>query len=299
MTTGIITNIQHFSIQDGPGIRTTVFFKGCPLRCRWCANPETQNFAPEYGWRQSTCLHCSACAALGCRFKDESLQWDPSRKPNADDTEACCPTAALHVIGREMDTAEVLKEVLKDRPVYETSGGGITLSGGEPLAQPAFAAALLAAAGAAGLHRAVETTLYAPWTKVHAVVSQVDYLFTDIKTLDDAVHRRETGVSNTRILANLKRVRAAFPDLPICIRTPVVPGVNDNAAQLNAIAEWTEALGADYELLKYHRLGLSKYQALKRPYPMGGVELSQARFEALKAQIQLPSQNQKRSETYV
>jgi pyruvate formate lyase activating enzyme len=299
MTTGIITNIQHFSIQDGPGIRTTVFFKGCPLRCRWCANPETQKFLPEYGWRQSTCLHCGACAELGCRFKDGSLQWDPSQKPNADDAEACCPTAALHVIGREMGTGEVLKEVLKDRPVYEASGGGITLSGGEPLAQPSFATSLLAAAGAADLHRAIETTLYAPWTKVREVVAQVDYLFTDIKTLDDTVHRRETGVSNHRILANLKRVRANFPELPICIRTPVVPGVNDNAEQLKAIAEWTEALGADYELLKYHRLGLSKYQVLKRPYPMGDAELSQARFEALKAQIQLPSQNQKRSENYV
>jgi pyruvate formate lyase activating enzyme len=285
MATGIITNIQHFSIQDGPGIRTTVFFKGCPLRCRWCSNPETQNSAPELGWRESTCLHCGACASLGCHFEGDLLQWDRRKKPFENDVEACCPTAALHVIGREMTSDEVLAEVLKDRPVYETSGGGITLSGGEPLAQPAFAASLLDSAGAAGLHRAVETTLYAPWSKVREVIAQVDYLFTDIKTLDDSIHLQETGVSNRRILANLKRVRAAFPDLPICIRTPVIPGVNDNIEDLSAIAKWADTLGADYELLKYHRLGLSKYQALKRPYPMGSAELSQDRFDALKKQI--------------
>lgn len=299
MTTGIITNIQHFSLQDGPGIRTTVFFKGCPLRCRWCANPETQSRAPQWGWRQNTCLHCGACASLGCRFKDGVLTWDPSLLRDREAVEACCPTASLHVIGREMSTNEVMAEVLKDRPVYEASGGGITLSGGEPLAQPAFAASLLTAAGAAGLHRAVETTLYASWPEVRKVAAQVDYLFTDIKTLDDSVHRRETGASNRQILANLKRVRAAFPALSICVRTPVIPGVNDNIEDLSAIAKWTEALGADYELLKYHRLGLSKYQALKRPYPMGDAVLSQDRFDALKAQIERSFHHQERKANHV
>ncbi|MBR4760790.1 MAG: glycyl-radical enzyme activating protein [Lachnospiraceae bacterium] len=286
MSIGIVFNIQHFSVHDGHGIRTVVFLKGCPLRCKWCANPESQKAYPEMGWTKKECIGCGGCIkelkVLACCFEQERLIWNADVLKLPDFADDICPSGALHVIGKCMSADEVLAEVEKDQKFYENSEGGLTLSGGEPMMQDAFAGELLAKAKSRHMRTSMETCGFAPTDTAVRLCRHLDELIMDIKLLDPDRHKKWTGADNGMILRNIHAIREAYPDLPILVRTPVIPGVNDNEDELINIARLAKKLNAGYEILKYHRLGVSKYESLNREYPMGSIELSAERFEQLK-----------------
>lgn len=271
---GLVFNIQRFSLHDGEGIRTVVFLKGCPLACRWCANPEGQAYDPELLFSRDRCIAPSGCRRCLPACKPAAIKLDADGRVDLDRVRcdscgACalpCPAAAFEIAGRWFTVEEVLRVVEEDSAFYVRSSGGLTLSGGEPLAQPAFAIGLLAAAHTRGLDTAIETSGLCRWADLAAALAVTDRLFYDIKCIDDARHREWTGVSNLRILENFRRVRAEFPAVPVVVRTPVVPGFNDSAAALTAIAEFVAGAGGATaeERLPYHRLGEPKYLRLGR-----------------------------------
>lgn len=285
--TGIIFNIQKFSVHDGPGIRTLVFFKGCPLRCRWCCNPESQRSEPEPGYHPEKCFGCGRCVAR-CSKGALSLGEDRALRIRREvcrgdcpDCAKVCPDKALTVYGKPYTVAEVMAVVEQDALFYTRSGGGLSVSGGEPLMQPAFLLALLKEAGRRRINTALESCACVPEAVFLSVMPHVDYLMVDVKHMDEAAHRELTGASNRLVLSNIQAVRRAFPELPLTIRTPIVPGCNDTEANVTATAEFARSLGAAYELLPYHRMGKSKYDSLGREYPLGAAELSDERFAAL------------------
>lgn len=263
---GTITDIQRFSVHDGPGIRTTVFLKGCNLRCGWCHNPETILPGPQLQVYPDRCIGCGACVAAcprGCHTAiDRRKQFDRRLCTACGTCARTCYAEALKLIGRRATAQEVLAEVLEDRAFYVNSGGGVTLSGGEPLCQREFAIEILKLCKAAGVHTAIETNLAWPWDHVEPVLSHLDLLMADIKTMDAALHADWTGQSNERTLDNIRRL--AGRDLPLIVRTPVIPGVNDTEKEIGAIADFIADLPnlRYYELLPYHPLGLGKYESL-------------------------------------
>ena len=287
--TGVIFNIQKFSIHDGPGIRTLVFFKGCPLSCLWCCNPESQSSVPEIGYHAEKCFGCGRCVARcdkGVLRIKEDRTLDITRGLCTGECPSCvkfCPDKALTFYGERKTVAEVLKIVEQDALFYTRSGGGLTVSGGEPLMQPAFLLALLKEARRRRIHTAMESCAFASESVFLSALPLLDYLLIDVKHMDSHAHERLTGVPNERILANIRAARDAFPNLPLRLRTPVIPGCNDSEACLGDIRRFARSLGAEHELLPYHRMGQSKYASLGRPFPMGDAMLSDARFEALKS----------------
>lgn len=285
---GTVFNIQHYSLHDGPGIRTVVFLKGCPLQCRWCANPESQRPEPELAWNRTECIGCGQCVrkwkAEHFRFEGEKgLCWDTDAGLDEKQLAVTCPSKALHLIGERKSVDEVLDVVAKDSLFYDHSQGGMTLSGGEPLSQPEFVTALLKEAKRRRIHCAMETSGYAAWDVFRKAAEGLDYLLMDIKCMDDSIHKEYTGVSNARILENFKKLRTEYPDLPVCVRTPVIPGVNDTEEEIKAIHDFLVPFSnVRYELLKYHRLGEPKYESLHREYPLGKRELAEECMDRLK-----------------
>lgn len=277
---GIVANIQHFSVHDGPGIRTLVFLKGCPLRCRWCGNPETQDFRPELGVGEQTCRPgCSACRdacpahaltrdASGRIVPDRALCRDcPPLREGRPPCAAACVAGPLRVYGRRRAVGEILDEVERDVAFYRHDEGGMTLSGGEALAQPEFALALLREARERCIHTALETCGHAPPEILLEACSLLDCLLFDVKIRDEARHERATGVSCSRILENLRLARDGFPELCLWVRTPVIPGVNATEADIRAIGEFLRDLGdVRWELLPYHACGTAKYASLGRTW---------------------------------
>ena len=291
--TGIIFNIQHFSIHDGPGIRTVVFLKGCPLRCGWCANPESQNPDPEIAWTREECIGCRSCVnclkELQCEFiEKEGVFWDNQVRPDenlAARVKRICPSEALHIIGERKSVEEILEQVEKDKTFYKTSGGGLTVSGGEPLMQAEFTAELLKEAKKKTISTCIETSGQASWERFQLVLKELDYLIMDIKCFSSERHKEHTGIGNELILENMQKIRETFPNLPVLVRTPVIPGFNDTEEEILKIAEFVNQLNCEYELLKYHRLGLPKYDSLHREYPMGDVELDDEKFKKIKMRV--------------
>jgi pyruvate formate lyase activating enzyme len=259
---GWIFDLQRFSIHDGPGIRTTVFLKGCPLRCRWCHNPEGVSPRPQLSFMPDRCIGCGRCLKVcpqGAHQVAEGRHWLLREKCLV--CGACaaeCHAKALEIVGRQVTVREVLDEVLRDRPVYETSHGGMTLSGGEPTMQIEFAEALLREAKGQGLHTCIETSGASEWERLERLRPWVDLWLFDWKETDPARHRELTGVSNERIAGNLRRLDGA--GAAIVLRCPIVPGLNDRDDHFAGIArlagELRHVLGV--ELTPYHRLGEGK-----------------------------------------
>ena len=268
MQTGLVFNIQKYSVQDGPGIRTTVFLKGCPLCCSWCHNPEGISPRREAIVRETRCIVCGECRKV-CAFA-ATLTGHGPLPTRVQDCTLCgecveaCPTGARQMVGREMTVTQVMSEVLQDRVFYEGSSGGVTFSGGEPLLQPAFLLDLLHGCRARGLHTAVDTCGFACTEVLLEVAQLANLLLFDLKLMDDARHQAHTGVSNRPILQNLMALDGLHRDL--WIRVPVIPGVNDDHANLEAIARFAHALTGvrKVNLLGYHRTGVAKAQRLGR-----------------------------------
>ena len=279
-TKGRVFNIQRYSIHDGAGIRTLVFLKGCPLRCLWCCNPESQKSGPELGFIASRCVGASVCGGPCLAVCPVAgLHMNGQGKPSVD-RQACdscglcarvCHEDALKVVGREMSVDEVLAEVEKDRAFYRRSSGGVTVGGGEPLAQYRFTAELLEAAQEAYLHTALETCGQAPWAHFEAVLKHVDLLQLDLKHMDAVRHRELTGQSNELIVGNLKKVLSVKTPQDVIVRIPIVPGCNDSAENVKDMARFVAELGfRQIELIPYHRLGVSKYAQYGMAYPLAG-----------------------------
>ncbi len=273
---GIVSDIQRCSFHDGAGIRTTVFLKGCNLHCAWCHNPECHRPGPELQFFSEKCIGCGACLTA-CRQGAHVVE-DGRRRFLRELCVACgacarsCYAGALVLVGREMEAREVSAEVLEDRAFYESSGGGITLSGGEPLCQHEFAAEVLALAKSEGIHTAIETNMAWPWEHAADVLCVTDLVMMDIKMMDAARHEEWTGASNEQVLANARRLSEGPQAL--VVRTPVVPGVNDTPGEIAAIAELIRDFPnlEHYELLPYHPLGTSKYRGLGMEYPLEGLQ---------------------------
>ncbi len=269
MTKGLIFDIRKYSIHDGPGIRTTVFFKGCPLHCLWCHNPEGQSLTPELMVRPGRCLKdCSECllaceAAALAKVADIPVL-DRSKCTACGKCAEACPTLAVEIVGRRMDISEVMAAIDKDRIFMDESGGGVTFSGGEPLAQPDFLSELLSHCRKKGIHTTVDTCGFAPAAALAKIVDHVDLFLYDLKLMDEEKHKRYTGESSAIILENLARL--AQKEKKIIIRLPLVPGVNDDEANLSAIAEFLRSLKTvtEISLLPFHRMGKEKYKGLQK-----------------------------------
>ncbi len=269
-----IFNIQKFSVNDGPGIRTTVFFKGCPLRCKWCANPESQLTSVQLLWDEEKCCRCGTCVrTCDCRaisFEDGQVRLHPERCRHCSACLSACPTKALTEEGRMVTTDEVLEECLKDQPFYEESGGGVTLSGGEALLWPDFCVELLEKLHAHDIHTAIETTGYASAETFRRVAAHLDYLLMDMKHYDRAKHIEGTRIGNNHILANMQW--AIENGKEVLVRIPVIPGFNDAPEDVPGFAAALKKVGAQrVQLLPFHQFGEKKYQYLTRDYDYTGV----------------------------
>jgi pyruvate formate lyase activating enzyme len=279
--TGRIYDIQGFSVQDGPGIRTTVFLKGCPLRCPWCHSPESQEFFPQLSWMSMRCLGTAACGkclevcpqkaiALGRNNTNpttgEELQMVHIDRKLCDNCGICaehCYAHALYICGKEYTVDEVLERVSKDIPFYEHSGGGVTVSGGEALSQLPFTLALLTGLKERGIHTALDTTGLAPAKSVDAVLPYTDLFLYDLKHMDSKIHEKTVGVPNELILENARRIAKAGGKMQI--RIPVIPRFNDSEENISATGVFCKELGSAVtviQLLPYHNLGVVKYQRI-------------------------------------
>ena len=275
---GMVSTIQRFSIDDGPGIRTTVFLKGCPLRCPWCHNPETQNYFPEIFFRVTKCIGCGKCKE-SCPVNNAVLL-NTEHRINRQLCIGCmkcveaCPAGALEQVGKTLTVSEVINEVKRDVPFYINSGGGITLSGGEPMAQPAFTAELLKEAKKIGINTCIETNGYAEKSAWEKVLPHLDLLLLDIKHTDPVTHQKFTGVGNEIILNNARELALK---VNLIIRTPLIPGFNDTEPFIEELGQFANSAGIrSCHLIPYHEFGKNKYALLDRendyyliPRPLG------------------------------
>lgn len=268
---GLIFNIQRFSVHDGPGIRTTVFFKGCPLHCPWCSNPESQSFSPELIVRDILCKGCGACVET-CPQQAITLTKKEGRRINRKKCNSCflcaekCQYQSLSVCGKYMKVDEILDEVLQDRLFYKNSGGGVTLSGGEVLLQSDFALQVLKACKTEGLHTVLETSGYGSWKELKDLLPFVDLVLFDLKHPDPVEHKKTTGVGNKIILENLRKTSKMTP---VWLRIPLIAGFNDSEAQIKKATLLGKEIGVQkISLLPYHEGGKSKSEQLGRIYPL-------------------------------
>lgn len=280
---GRVINIQHYCYQDGPGVRTTVFVKGCSLQCKWCGNPESIYPDIELAYDKKDCLGKEKCGLClkepfpkGLFYVDENseddkikVNWENAAKWDRKEIDIC-PSGALFCYGNEVTAKEVIEEVDQDAIFYGKNGGGLTISGGEPLLQPEFSAALYQLAHKHGYTTAIETASNVPWEWVEQVLPHVDTVLHDIKIINPEKHKQWIGVSNERILENLKRAYETWPEKKFIARTPIIPGFNDDEESIEEILDFILPYKnvVKYELMPYHRLGTGKYVVLGRKYEL-------------------------------
>lgn len=268
----LVTNIQGFSIHDGPGIRTVVFLKGCSLACQWCSNPECISPHPEVGFIGTLCTGCGRCAGV---CPEEALVYEEGRLPylNRERCTGCgtcssvCDYKALVLYGEQMSVDEIFDAIKRDKMFYDASGGGVTVSGGEPLLQPRFVSDLFEKCRQAGIHTCMETSGFAAESALRQVLPHTDYMLYDLKHMNSKKHRRYTGKPNDLILSNAKIVAASGAET--LFRMPLIPGINDDTQNIRETAEFLHGLGENalrIELMPYHRLGKGKYESLDKEY---------------------------------
>jgi len=273
---GIIFDIRKYSVHDGPGIRTTVFLKGCPLRCLWCHNPEGLEPFIEVTVREDRCIRCGSCLET-CKQgaimqTDNTPLTDKSLCIRCGECAAVCYAEARETVGREMTVDQVIAEIEADYIFYTESGGGVTLSGGEPLLQPRFVYTLLTVCKQKGIHTSIDTCGYALWDDLKIIAEHTDLVLYDLKIMDDKKHREYTGVSNDIILRNLRELSRL--GLEIVIRVPLIPGINDDNDNIRSIGSFAASLHGAHaiELLPYHKLGIHKYPRFSKQLQLSGIQ---------------------------
>jgi len=287
---GIIFNIQHFTLHDGPGIRTELFLKGCPLKCEWCSNPESFKSYIQPGVYTSKCISQEKCGACEDVCPDKSMLNFTDGKLTSIDQNKCincfacsnaCPSDAIKQWGKSMSVEECMKEIRKDKGFYERSGGGVTISGGEPLTQSDFVAALLKACKDEGIHTCCESSFYSNWKNIEKILPYTDLIISDIKHMDTNIHKKYTGVHNTQVLKNLKKF--ASEERALILRIPIIPYVNDDMSNIEATADFilNELNGhvRTLQLLSFMRLGEEKYRSLGLTYKMKDINFNRECFQ--------------------
>lgn len=278
--TGLIFNIQRFSVHDGPGVRSLVFMKGCPLRCVWCSNPESQNSCPEIAFSEERCIGFSTCGRCqevcdksAIILYEGKIRIDRSLCNNCGECARVCPAQALRLLGQYVSIEDITKLVEEDGAFYSRSGGGITVSGGEPLAQAEFVGELLKECRCRGIDTAIEITGFTEGEDVYKACRYANLIFYDIKHMDSDKHKTLTGASNILILENIKMVSGRLPTTPIIVRTPIIPNYNDSEVNIKATADFLIDIKSvqSYELLPYHAFGESKYKQLGRELQLSGL----------------------------
>ncbi len=294
-TQGIVFNIQKYSLHDGEGIRTLVFLKGCPLRCTWCSNPESQLFTPEHAYNNKRCLGVKSCGLCldVCKTKalvegeDNLLKYTSSQCTNCRNCTDICPTGGQTLFGKSYTVQEIIKSIEEDEIFYVRSGGGMTLSGGEPLAQKDFALALLREARKARINTAIETCAHYPTSALEEACKYLDTVIMDIKSMDSEKHKEFTGHGNERILENVRYLCEKQPEMPIIFRTPVIPGFNDSVEDIMQIRKFIPLRpNITYEVLTYHRMGEPKYAYLDRPWLFKDVKADENLMSEIRQALQ-------------